>query len=177
MNRIILIGSGGSGKTTLARRLGRKLGIETFHLDTLLWRPGWTLATREEQIALQRELVRGERWIIDGNYGGTLGIRMAAADTIILLDFPPLLCLWRVIRRRLSYLGRTRPDMAEGCVEGIWLSATDREFFSRVRRFRRKGLPSIMRAIAEYGGGKQVITIRSKGDIEAFLAGLTSTHP
>ena len=79
----MIIGSGGSGKSTLARVLGKKLEIEVFHLDTILWKPNWEPVPREKQIEIQNELIQKERWIIDGNYGGTMDIRFEAADTII----------------------------------------------------------------------------------------------
>ena len=61
-----------------------------------------------------RELVQGERWIIDGNYGGTMQLRLAAADTIVFLDLPRLVCVWARSRRWLRYRRRSRPDMAPG---------------------------------------------------------------
>lgn len=172
MQKIVLIGSGGSGKSTLALRLGAALGIEVFHLDALLWKPGWVLATREEMIAIQRKLVAGEQWIIDGNYGETMELRLAAADTIILLDLPPALCLSRVLRRRLSNLGRTRPDMADGCPEPRWITREDRIFFARVWNFRREALPAILRRLEAVDEGARVITLRSTAEIERLMVTL-----
>lgn len=64
--KIILIGSGGSGKSTLARQLGNKLNIKVHHLDALFWKPNWEGVPREEQIAVQNNLIKDEKWIIDG---------------------------------------------------------------------------------------------------------------
>lgn len=170
MGKILLIGSGGSGKSTLALRLGRALGIEVSHLDALLWKPGWVLAGREEQIAIQREIIARDRWIIDGNFGGTLSLRIAAADTILLLDLPPLLCVRRVIMRRLRGRGRTRPDMAQGCPEHLRLTRTDREFLARVWNFRRNSLPGILPLLQGKREGARVITLRSPAAVERFIA-------
>jgi len=85
MKKVILIGSGGSGKSTLARQLGNKLNIKVHHLDALFWKPNWEGVPKEEQRTVQNELVKEDEWIIDGNYGGTMDIRMNAADTIIFL--------------------------------------------------------------------------------------------
>lgn len=82
----MLIGSGGSGKSTLARQLGNILNIQVYHLDAIFWKPNWEGVSKEEQISIQTDLVKKDEWLIDGNYGGTLDIRMDAADTIIFLD-------------------------------------------------------------------------------------------
>lgn len=104
--RIILIGSGGSGKSTLARQIGAVLSLPVIHLDALFWQPGWVETPRPEWEALQRELVARDRWVIDGNYGHTLDIRLAAADTVIFMDMPRLVCAWGAIKRRIMYAGR-----------------------------------------------------------------------
>lgn len=115
MKKIILIGSGGSGKSTLARQLGNKLNIKVHHLDTLFWKPNWEGVPKEEQRTVQNELVKGEKWIIDGNYGGTMDIRINAADTIIFLDIHRTICVYRAFKRIVQYRNKTRPDM------GLWM--------------------------------------------------------
>jgi len=99
MKKIAVIGSGSSGKSTLARKLGALLHIKAFHLDVLFWKPGWVGVTKEEQRLVQSELVKRKTWIIDGNYGGTMDIRLNNADTIIFLDMPRTICAYRVIKR------------------------------------------------------------------------------
>ncbi|GLO64496.1 hypothetical protein MACH08_02800 [Oceanobacillus kimchii] len=119
MKKITLIGSGGSGKSTLARQLGRELNIEVYHLDALFWKPNWVGVLKDEQRKIQEELVERESWIIDGNYGGTMEIRLHAADTIIFLHISRYICLFRAIKRSIKYRNRTRPDMGEGCNEKL----------------------------------------------------------
>ena len=87
MKKIILIGSGGAGKSTLAKHLGEKLGIKVFHLDALLWKPNWVGVPREEQIQVQNELVKNEQWIIDGNYGATMDIIERFVFTVLLKEW------------------------------------------------------------------------------------------
>jgi adenylate kinase family enzyme len=117
MQRILVIGSPGSGKSTLATELARRTGLPLIHLDQQHWRPGWVEPSKEEWARQIDEMVAGERWIIDGNYGGSLAARLARADTVIDLRFPAWLCVWRLLRRVASSFGRVRPDMAEGCPE------------------------------------------------------------
>jgi adenylate kinase family enzyme len=139
MKRIAIIGSPGSGKSTLARKLGEISGLPVFHLDRLFWNPGWVQSPKPVWIALQSALVAQDSWIIDGNYGATLHIRAAAADTIIFLDFPRYLCLGRAVKRVWQYRGSIRPDMAPGCPEKI-----DREFLHYIWRFPVDERPQIL---------------------------------
>ena len=122
MKRVLIIGSGGAGKSTLTVQLGPILGLPVIHLDSLYWKQGWQQLDKDIWRDTVSGLVAGDEWIMDGNYGGTLDIRVPAADTVVYLDFPPLLCLWRVIKRRFQYNKCGRPDMAPGCPEQITLA-------------------------------------------------------
>ena len=117
MQRVLVIGPCGSGKSTLARTLGDQLGLPVHHIDQLNWRAGWVEAGKDELRTRLRAIVGGERWLIDGNYGGTLDERLPRADTILYLDFPITLCLWRLVRRIATHRGTARPDMPAGCPE------------------------------------------------------------
>jgi adenylate kinase family enzyme len=117
VQRVLVIGPCGAGKSTLAVALGAKLGLPVFHMDQLAWRPGWVDSPVDELRARLMDIIANDRWLIDGNYGGTLTERLERADTVVYLDYPIRLCLWRVIRRIWTYRGRTRPDMTEGCPE------------------------------------------------------------
>lgn len=119
MRRILVIGSGGAGKSTFSAKLGVKLGLPVVHLDACYWSAGWVERDKEEWREVVGRLVAEAAWIMDGNYGGTLDMRLAACDTVIFLDMPRFLCLWRILRRRLRFHGKTRPDMAEGCEEHL----------------------------------------------------------
>ncbi len=109
MERILVIGPCGAGKSTLARKLGGKLGLPVFHMDQLNWQPGWI---ERGKVELRKQLdgvLIQPRWIIDGNYGGTLPPRLERADTVVYLDFPIRLCLTRLLRRIWTWRGRSRP--------------------------------------------------------------------
>ncbi len=117
MQRMIVMGPPGSGKSTLARRLGAACGLPVFHLDRAYHRPGWVPAPEAEFRAEVERLAALPRWIIDGNYTGTLRPRLQRADTLIYLDMPTWLTTARVLRRMALGYGRVRPDAAEGCPE------------------------------------------------------------
>ena len=117
MERIIIIGCGGAGKSTLARQLGEKLDLPVVHLDKLFWKPGWVQVSQEEFDALHRQALAEEKWIIDGNFNRTMEERVARCDAIIYLDFNRFACLFGVFKRIFTTYGTVRPDMGEGCPE------------------------------------------------------------
>ncbi len=117
MRRVMIIGPCGSGKSTLAREIAPKLGLPLVHMDQLGWQAGWVETEKAELNARLAEAVAEDAWLIEGNYGSTLLPRFERADTIIYLDFPIRLCLWRLVRRIRSNRGQSRPDMPEGCPE------------------------------------------------------------
>jgi adenylate kinase family enzyme len=164
MRRIAVLGSAGSGKSTLARQLGEVLGIPVVHMDALFWRPGWVEAPEEEWRALHDEAVKGDAWIIDGNYSRSWETRMPAADTLIFLDVPRRRCLWRVLRRRLQYARRTRPDIAPGCPEKV-----DWGFITWIWGFPGRSRTRILDLLERYRGEKTVIVLRSDRDVRRFL--------
>lgn len=117
MQRVMIIGPCGSGKSTLARELAPRMGLPLVHMDQLGWQAGWVETEKAELNARLAEEVAQDRWLIEGNYGSTLAPRLERADTVIYLDFPISLCLWRLANRIRSNRGRSRPDMPEGCPE------------------------------------------------------------
>lgn len=123
MKKVLVIGSGGSGKTTLAKRIAASLNLELIHLDSIYWKPGWVETPKAEWLKTVEEIVKREAWIMDGNYSGTLDLRILACDTVIFLDMPRIVCLWRVLKRLVLNWNRNRSDMADECRENsIWIS-------------------------------------------------------
>ena len=164
MKRIVLIGSGGSGKSTLARQLGEKLKIDVYHLDTLFWKPNWEGVPKDEQRKVQNTLVKKDKWIIDGNYGGTMEIRLSAADTIIFIDIHRNICIYRAFKRMLKYRNKTRPDMSEGCKERF-----DLDFFNWIWNYPKTKKPEILKRLHQLSKDKQVIILKSPKEVQQFL--------
>jgi adenylate kinase family enzyme len=162
MQRILVIGSPGAGKSTLSHVLAARTGLPLFHLDKLFWRPGWVERDRDEGRAELAEVLAGERWIVDGNYGSTLPMRIARADTVVWLDYPTWLCVGRVFRRWWQYRGMARPDMTEGCPENLNL-----EFLLYVLNFKSAWRHRNAAALSGFGG--QVLRFSNPRQAEEWL--------
>lgn len=165
MEKIIIIGCGGAGKSTLARKLGRILNIQVYHLDALYWKPGWMMTSIGEWETLIKELIEEEEWILDGNYGSTMDLRTYAADTIIFLDYSTPRCLYGVFKRRIMYHGKTRPDMNEGCPERL-----DWDFIKWVARYKSEKAPGIMTKLEGLKlQGKEIYHFTNPRETEKFI--------
>jgi adenylate kinase family enzyme len=164
MRRVAIIGVSGSGKSWLAVRLGEALGLPVYHLDRLHWRPGWQPAPRVEWRALQEDLIQEPAWIIDGNYSGTLDVRLGACDTVIWLDLPTWICVTSVLWRYLKYRGRARPDLDPGCPERL-----DWEFLRYIATYRKRGRPRLLRALSELPPSRQVVHLTSRREMAHWL--------
>jgi adenylate kinase family enzyme len=168
MRRIVIVGSAGTGKSTLARELGRRLGIPVIHLDALNWRPGWQPLAVDEFRARLKEATSGDAWITDGNYAiHTFDLRMPRADLFVWVDRPPLRCAWRVIKRAVKSYFRSDEDLAAGCKEKL-----DQRFLGRLRyiaHFDRVNRPRIEAARLLHGPHVPVVVLRHDRDIAAFL--------
>ena len=165
MRRVLIVGNSGGGKSTLARRLGEQTGLPVIHLDVLFWKPGWVERDDAEFRASVQQALKAPTWITDGNFGSTWDLRMPLADTIILIDQPRALCLFRAIWRRVTYRHGGRPDMAEGCDEAV-----DLKFYHFIWTYDRKVRPRLEAALAAYGAHARVVRLRNDHEIAAFLA-------
>lgn len=163
MERIVIIGCGGAGKSTLARQLGEKLQIPVVHLDKLFWRPGWVQVPPEEFDALHRAELAKEKWIIDGNFNRTMEERIARCDTVIYLDFSRYACLWGVLKRVITTYGTVRPDMGEGCPERI-----DREFLMWVWNYNKNKRERNYRLLNE-AEHAETIVLKNRRAVKLFL--------
>ncbi len=164
MKRILIVGCGGAGKTTLSRALGEKLRIPVYHLDRYFWKPGWVEEPKEKFDAVLGELLRRDAWIMDGNYGRTFPERLKYADTVIFLRYSRRVCLCRILKRYLTYRGRTRPDLTEGCSERLNL-----EFLRYIWTYNRRMLPRMEAYLKEMPEGCALHVFRDPGETGAFL--------
>ncbi|MGX7926199.1 AAA family ATPase [Tsuneonella sp. HG094] len=163
MQRVLVVGPCGAGKSTLSHELARRLDLPLFHMDRLAWKTGWIDSTHDELRAALAPILAGERWLIDGNYGGTLPERLARADTVIVLDYPIPLCLARIVRRYRQYQGRSRPDMTEGCPEKI-----DFEFVRYVATWRLGPARRLEASLRDWDG--RIVRLRNPLETEQWLA-------
>jgi adenylate kinase family enzyme len=164
MKRIIVIGSGGAGKSTFARRLGEILRLPVIHLDSLYWRPNWVETPKPEWRQRVTELVQGEAWIIDGNYSGTLDLRLVACDTVVFLDLSRVTCIRRALGRVIKHRGASRRDMAPGCPERF-----DLKFLWWIWDFPRRTRPKLERLFTQYAVDKKIVRLSTPAQVEAFL--------
>jgi adenylate kinase family enzyme len=140
MQRVLVMGSSGSGKSTFARRLSDIIGIPTVSIDALFWKSGWVESDREEFRRRMIEVTQRPRWIMDGNYiNGAGEQRRQLADTVIWFDLPRLTCMRGILGRIARSYGQVRPEMAEGCPEKI-----DLAFFHYVWTYREQQRPKLI---------------------------------
>jgi adenylate kinase family enzyme len=162
VDRIAIIGCGGSGKSRLARALGDTLGITPVHLDSLYYNQDWEPLDKEQFAVMQRDLVTAPRWIIDGNYASSLPIRLQAADTVIFLDLPAWACLWGIIQRRLRHGGGQHD--AIGVYDRItW------NFIRYIAGYRKQMAPRVRQLIAGHAGDAQTVELRSRRAARRYL--------
>ena len=169
MERIIVIGCGGAGKSTLARKLGEVLDLPVVHLDKLFWKPGWVETSREEFDALLAQELAKDKWIMDGNFNRTMPERIKRCDTIIYLDFSRLACLMGVLKRVITTYGKVRPDMGEGCPERI-----DLEFLKWVWNFNKNKRESYYKLLNE-AENVETIVLKNRRAVKLFLKSLKQT--
>ena len=164
MERVMVIGCCGAGKSTLTRKLKSILKLPVIHLDQYYWKPNWVETPKDEWCKTVQSLAEQPKWIIDGNYGGTMEIRLEKADTVIFLDYPTWRCMLRVIKRIIKYKGKVRPDMVEGCRERF-----DIDFLHYVLVFNLTRRKSILQKIRKFEDGFNLVVLKNDSEVKQFL--------
>jgi adenylate kinase family enzyme len=164
MQRVLVIGISGAGKSTFSRALAAKTGLPLIHLDKEFWQPGWVQTPRPDWRMKVAELAASEHWIMDGNYAGTLDLRLPRADTLVWFDYPTLKCLRRVLWWAATTHGKVRADMSPGCPERF-----DLEFLRYIWTFNAKERPKTVAALAQFGGPITPVVFRRDGEAVHFL--------
>ena len=158
-HRILILGCPGSGKSTFARALAARTGLPLVHLDTVWWRADGTHISREAFDRALDGLLRGEQWILDGDYSRTYEVRLRAADTVVFLDYPEDVCMDGIRRR----VGEARPDMP-------WKESTlDPELVAMVKNFATDNRPVLLSLFRKYPE-KQVIIFTSRDEADRWLS-------
>lgn len=165
MKRVLVLGSGGAGKTTFAKRLAEKTSLPLIHLDSHFWNTGWIETPRDEWIPLVKQLSERPEWIMDGNYSGTIDIRMKQADTAIFLDYGRFTCTLGVLKRVITHLGRVRDDMPEGCPERFSF-----DFMRWIWNYSSRSRPRITSALKNAPASVTVHVIRNRKDLRKFFS-------
>lgn len=170
MQRILVMGSSGSGKSTFARRLSEATGVPFVSLDALFWKPGWQPS--ESAVFHERvTAVLGQpRWVIDGNYtkGPSGELRRELADTIFWFDLPRRTCMTGILIRIARSYGQVRPEMAEGCPEKI-----DFEFFRYVWTYRKRQRPTLLQYFERLRPDQNFVCFTQRAQADRFLLTLT----
>lgn len=159
MNKIIVIGSPGAGKSTFSRMLRDKTGLSLYYLDMIWHKADRTTVSKDEFDSKLKEIITKEQWIIDGNYQRTLEVRLKACDTVFLLDFPLEVCL----SGAKSRVGIKREEIP-------WVEEElDPEFRQFIIEFPEKKLPEIYELLDKYREGREVIVFKSRDELERYI--------
>ena len=160
MRKVIVIGCPGSGKSTVSRALHNKTGIPLYHLDMMYWNADKTTVEKSAFLERLYVVLEKDEWIIDGNYGSTMELRMAACDTVIFLDYPLDVCLDGIRARR----GKPRSDMP-------WIETEeDAEFIEFIKNYKEEQKPKVLDLLEKYGD-KNIVIFKSREEAVAFLNG------
>jgi adenylate kinase family enzyme len=169
MQRILVIGSPGAGKSTLARRIAKCLGLPLIHLDREYFGPAWATPTKPEWRERVKALAARPAWVMDGNYASTFDIRVPRATTIIWLDLPRWRCLGSVLWRVARNYGRARSDLGPACAERF-----DWSFMRWIWSYPNKMRPQTARMLGRLSPDQRVYVLRSRSEIPALEAELAT---
>lgn len=160
MEKVIIIGCPGSGKSTFGRSLNRITGLPLYHLDIMYWNEDRTTVSKEIFIKRLQKAMCDPEWIIDGNYGGSMEMRLKECDTVFFLDYPTELCLAGIEARR----GKPRSDMP-------WIEDdnADEDLIAFINRYNLESRPKVIQLLKKYSF-KNIIAFHSREESEEYLS-------
>ena len=162
MQKVIVIGCPGSGKTTFAEKLNKKTALPLYHLDAIWHKPDKTHIAREEFDARLSEILSTPKWIIDGNYNRTIEMRLLQCDTVFLFDLPTEICIGGAIER----IGKRRCDLP-------WTETSlAPEFRQTIEEFSQNSLPKIYDMLEKHKANKEITVFKSREAAENYLKSL-----
>jgi adenylate kinase family enzyme len=170
MNRVIVIGTCGSGKTTLARDIAGRIGVPMLELDAIHWRPNWTPTPLDQLVPVVAAHVAQPRWTMDGNYGPLRDLALVRADTVIWLDYPFVVVFARLLRRTVRRCW-TREELWNGNRERLWQTlGRDSLLWFVIRTWRDRRRRYLALLVAQQGLGKATLRFRWPRDAARWLA-------
>ena len=158
MNKAIIIGCPGSGKSTFSRALHALTSLPLYHLDLLKWNSDKTTVSKEVFLERLQNVLLLDKWIIDGNYGSTIELRMKECDTVFFLDYPVEVCIDGIRQRQ----GKQRSDMP-------WIETEDdAEFPEFIRNYNTQSRPKVLELLNNYPQ-KDVFIFKSRKEADEYL--------
>ncbi len=158
MNKVIVIGCPGSGKSTFSRALHELTGLPLYHLDLLNWNSDKTTVDKKVFIEKLKNVIAQDSWIIDGNYGSTIELRLKECDTVFFLDYPVDVCIDGVKSRQ----GKTRSDMP-------WTETEDdEEFLEFIKNYNSQSRPIVLNLLEQYSK-KEIVVFKSREEADKYL--------
>ena len=158
MNKVIVIGCPGSGKSTFSRALHELTGLPLYHLDLLNWNSDKTTVNKNVFIERLKNIITQDSWIIDGNYGSTIELRLKECDTAFFLDYPVDVCIDGIKQRQ----GKTRSDMP-------WTETEDdEEFLEFIKNYNSQSRPNVLSLLEQYSE-KEIVIFKSREEADKYL--------
>lgn len=170
MQRVLVLGPGGAGKSVLSRELAGITGMPLVHLDREYFAPGWEKPTSDLWHARIADLLAGDVWIVDGNHADTIDQRLVRADGVVLLDYSRMIAVYGVFKRLLTKDGRRRVDLAPGCHNRL-----DREYWNWVWKYHRETRPIMAAALEQHADHIDCVVLKSRRQAQRWLNSLRAT--